>query len=96
MSRRIKIRYTIDEITNDFLGLSSNHFYTFFIISLIGLFSFKDLKKIINYLILLSIFLELSHIIIPNRSFQFSDLFGNVFGIIVSVILIRVFKYWRN
>ena len=88
--------YKQPQITNDFLSLSSNHFYTFLIISLIGLFSFKDLKKIINYLILLSIFLELSHIIIPNRSFQFSDLFGNVFGIIVSIILIRVFKYWRK
>ena len=88
--------YKQPQITNDFLSLSSNHFYTFFIISLIGLLSFKDSKKIISYLILLSIFLELSHIIIPNRSFQFSDLFGNVFGIIVSVILIRVFKYWRN
>ena len=88
--------YKQPQITNDFLGLSSNHFYTFFIISLIGLFSFKDLKKIINYLILLSIFLELSHIIIPNRSFQFSDLFGNVVGVLLSILLFNIYNFWRK
>ncbi|RPG99177.1 MAG: hypothetical protein CBC78_003290 [Candidatus Pelagibacter sp. TMED118] len=84
------------QLTNDFLSISSNHFYTFFIISLLGLLSFRDAKKIISYLILISIFLELSHLVIPNRSFQFSDLFGNILGVIMSLILITIYKYRRR
>jgi hypothetical protein len=33
------------------------------------------------YLILLSIILEILHIFIPVRSFEFSDLFGNLLGV---------------
>ena len=40
------------------------------------------------YLILLSIVLEISHLIVPERSFQWSDLFGNLLGVFL-VILIK-------
>ena len=40
------------------------------------------------YLIILSISLEILHLIIPERTFQWSDLFGNLLGVIV-VILIK-------
>ena len=78
------------QITPDFV-VSSNHFYTFFLISVIGFFTFKKInqkKSLIKYLIFLSIALELLHLLIPQRTFQWSDLFGNLIGVLV-VILIR-------
>jgi len=78
------------QITPDFI-ISSNHFYTFILVSIIGFFTFRKLdqiKLLIIYLISISIVLEFLHLIIPERSFQWSDLFGNLFGVIV-VILIK-------
>ena len=78
------------QITADFL-ISSNHFYVFILLSIIGFFSFikiNQIKILTIYLIILSLSLELLHMIIPDRSFQWSDLFGNLFGVIV-VILVK-------
>ena len=86
------------QITPDFV-VSSNHFYVFVLISIIGFFTFKNIKKniyIIIYLIFLSITLEIFHLVIPKRTFQWSDLFGNLLGVVV-VILLNNFinKYGR-
>ena len=78
------------QITADFI-VSSNHFYVFLLISIIGFFTFiksNQIRILMVYLILLSIVLEFLHIVVPERSFQWSDLFGNLFGVVV-VILIR-------
>ena len=78
------------QITPDFI-ISSNHFYVFVLVSLIGFLTFLNIRlvKILTvYLILLSIILECLHLIIPGRTFQWSDLFGNLLGVIV-VILIK-------
>ncbi len=84
------------QITKDFI-VSSNHFYVFLFISTLGLFIFENnRKKILIYLFSLSLFLELSHLIIPNRSFQFADLFGNILGILLSLIIINLLIYWRK
>ena len=48
----------------------------------------NQIKTLVLYLILLSIFLELLHLLIPERTFQWSDIFGNLIGVVV-VILIR-------
>ena len=75
------------QITTDFI-VSSNHFYVFVIISVMGFLSFakeKQIKALIIYLIFLSITLEIFHLIIPGRSFQWSDLFGNLFGVIIVI-----------
>ena len=80
------------QITPDFI-VSSNHFYVFLLITVIGFFTFvksNQIRILMVYLILLSIVLEFLHIVIPERSFQWSDLFGNLFGVIV-VILINKF-----
>ena len=85
------------QITADFFILSSNHVYAFLLLSTLGLISyFKSLKKIILYLISISIILELLHLFIPNRSFQFSDLFGNIVGVLIPVIILIVFNFWRK
>ncbi len=86
------------QITEDFLSLSSNHVYSFFILSLLGLIAYYKTKKILilNYLILSSIILEILHLVIPNRSFQYSDLFGNIIGLLMSIFLFSIFNFWRK
>ena len=84
------------QITRDFL-VSSNHFYVFIFFSLIGILAYHNTKKInflIIYLFVLSITLEFFHTIIPNRSFELSDLFGNVIGVIVVIIIYKIKNIW--
>ena len=81
------------QLTKDFL-VSTNHLYAFGLLSIIGLFTYKNSNKLnfLNlYLILLSIILEILHIFIPVRSFELSDLFGNLLG--VSIVLTINFFY---
>jgi len=81
------------QLTKDFL-VSTNHLYAFGLLSIIGLFTYKNSNKLnfLNlYLILLSIILEILHIFIPVRSFELSDLFGNLLG--VSIVLMINFFY---
>jgi len=86
------------QVTQDFLSLSSNHVYAFFVLSLLGLISYYKTKKIfiLNYLILSSIILEVLHLVIPNRSFQYQDLFGNIVGVLMSILLFSIFNFWRK
>ncbi len=86
------------QVTQDFLSLSSNHVYAFFVLSLLGLISYYKTKKIfiLNYLILSSIILEVLHLVIPNRSFQYQDLFGYIVGVLMSILLFSIFNFWRK
>ena len=80
------------QITRDFI-ISSNHVYAFALLTSLGVFSFHNTKKInflSVYLFLLSIFLELFHIIIPNRGFEMSDLFGNIVGVILVILIYKI------
>ena len=80
------------QITSDFI-ISSNHLYIFFVLSALGIIAYQDTRKIkiiTIYLILLSIFLELAHIIIPAREFEWRDLFGNITGIIFVIIIYKI------
>ena len=84
------------QITSNFI-VSSNHVYAFLLLSSLGLISyFNSLKIIILYLILISIILELLHLFIPNRSFQFSDFFGNIVGVLMPVIILILFNFWKK
>ena len=87
------------QLTKDFLNTSSNHIYAFFLLSILGLFCYfnhSKFKFLIYYLFFLSIVLELFHIVIPERSFQFKDLAGNVIGVIISCFIALIYKYWRK
>jgi len=82
------------QITSDFI-ISSNHFYVFVVLSIVGFLTFIKLdkvKKLIIYLILLSIILEIFHLFIPERSFQWQDLFGNLFGVIIVIFVRNLIK----
>ena len=87
------------QITRNFI-ISSNHVYAFVLLTSLGIFSFYNAKKInflIVYLFLLSIILELFHIIIPFRGFEISDLFGNVVGVILVVFIYKIIiRYVKN
>ena len=84
------------QITSDFFSISSNHLYVFIILSLLGLLSNKKNLLLFFYLIFISIFLEVCHLIIPNRSFQFSDLFGNILGVIIPFIINNLYKFRKK
>jgi len=86
------------QLTPDFISISSNHLYAFLALSLLGLIAYYKSKKllILNYLILCSIILEVLHLIIPNRSFQYSDLFGNIVGVLLSILLFNIYNFWRK
>ena len=78
------------QITSDFLQISSNHFYAFGLITILGYLTFlnsEKLKLVLYYLLVISVLLEVFHILIPERSFQWSDLFGNLLGVIVVIFV---------
>ena len=83
------------QITQDFI-ISSNHFYAFGLLAFIGLIYQKNKKIMFFYLIFLSIFLELMHYLIPNRSFQHEDLLGNLFGVSISLVIIKLILFFKE
>jgi len=85
------------QITSDFI-FSSNHVYAFLILSLLGLFSYykKNIKILFLYLFFISIFLEYLHYMIPQRSFEYKDLFGNFFGVLIVFLLFNFYKFFKK
>ena len=88
------------QITSDFLHISSNHFYAFGLVTILGYLTFfnsKKLKQVLYYLLVISVLLELFHIAIPERSFQWSDLFGNLLGVLMVILIKNIInKYVPN
>ena len=85
---------TQPQLTPDFI-VSSNHVYVFTIISLLGFVTYakdKAFKIIIAYFFFIAVFLELAHIIIPERGFEVKDLGGNIFGVVISLVIFLIFK----
>ena len=85
------------QITPDFI-VSSNHVYAFIVLSILGWGSYDNYKLnfIFIYLFSISIFLEMAHIIIPNRGFEFSDLFGNILGVLIIYFFYKIFRFFKN
>ncbi len=86
------------QITSDFFTISSNHAYAFIILSLLGVVSFNNNKMAILfiYLFSISIILEFSHTLIPMRSFQYSDLFGNFLGVVLIFVIFNLYKFIKR
>ncbi len=85
-------------IENPF-GTTINHFIYYVYISLLGFFLYsrsKNFKKLVYTLFFLSIILEISHLIVPNRSFQFGDLIGNIFGVLVAYSLVKIYLHFSK
>ena len=86
------------QITRNFI-VSSNHLYVFLTLSIIGFLTYKNATnkiKLFIYLIVLSVVLEIFHFFIPERSFEFSDLFGNLLGVLIMVIINQLIKKYEN
>ena len=89
---------TQPQLTSDFI-VSSNHVYVFAIISLLGFLAYskdKVFKIIIVYLFFIAIFLELTHLFIPERGFEIKDLGGNIVGVTVSLIIFLIIKFRKK
>ena len=86
------------QLTSDFLIFSSNHVYAFLVLSFLGLISYyKNYVKILFfYLFFISIFLELCHILIPLRSFEFKDLTGNFLGVFIIFIIFYLYYFIKH
>ena len=87
------------QITKDFLYISSQHLYIYLLVSALGFFSYlrdRKFKLVVIYLFFLSIILEVSHIVIFERSFQMSDLVGNILGVLIVYIVVLIYKFWRK
>ena len=81
------------------IGTSINHLIFFFYLSILGFIFHKNQKKFINtfsFLFLISIILELSHYLIPNRAFEFNDLYANGLGVVLAYIIFNFLKKFRN
>ena len=79
------------DIINNPLGTSINHLFFFIYLSTLGFIARSRNKKLINsfkFLFSTSILLELSHLFIPNRAFEYYDLFANSVGVIFVYLLI--------
>ena len=86
------------QITKNFL-VSTNHLYAFGLLSIIGLFTYKNSKNLNFlklYLIVLSIILEILHIFIPVRGFELSDLFGNLLGVLIVLTVSFFYRKYEN
>ena len=86
------------QLTSDFLIFSSNHVYAFLVLSFLGLISYykNDVKILFFYLFFISIFLELCHILIPQRSFEFKDLTGNFLGVFIVFIIFYLYYFIKR
>jgi glycopeptide antibiotics resistance protein len=83
------------QITTDLPFISSNHVYAFLLLSVIALLTYlkhSRIKLVIYYLFFLSVILEILHIIIPMRSFEWSDLIGNMLGVFIVFVIYEIFK----
>ena len=81
------------------LGTSINHALAFFYLSILGLISYMSgsgFKQTLIFLIILSPILELSHLVIPNRSFQSLDLLANLLGTLLAIVIIFFYKRLKN
>ena len=87
-----------DLISNP-IGTSINHALAFLYLAMLGLISYMRDKRFNQntiFLISLSIILELFHYVIPNRSFEFLDLFANLLGTLIAIFIILLYKKYKK
>ena len=81
------------------IGTSINHALAFFYLSILGLISYmrdKSFNQILIFLISLSIISEIFHYFIPNRSFEFLDLFANLLGALIAIFILIFYKRYKR
>jgi len=81
------------------IGTSINHLIFFFYLTILGLvvrLKYKNFLNSFTFLFSLSILLELAHWLIPNRAFEYYDLFANSAGVVTAYLLINIFLKLKN
>ena len=87
-----------DFISNPF-GASINHLIFFFYLSILGFMFRSNQKNFINsfsFLLIISIILELLHYFIPNRAFEYNDLYANILGVLLAYLILKLVKKNKN
>ena len=87
-----------DLITNP-IGTSINHLISFICLSSLAFIARVKEKKFINsfqFLFFISIILEILHCFIPNRAFEYYDLFANIIGVIFTYLFIYLILKMKN
>ena len=77
---------------------SINHLIFFSYITILAItVRLRSKNNITNYkfILFISVILEISHLIIPNRAFELNDLIANITGVVI-VILINNFTKWQK
>ena len=80
------------------IGTSINHLFVFTLITILALITRLRVKTFFNsfkFILFISCILEISHLIIPNRAFEFYDLIANILGVVI-VISIKNFIKWAK
>jgi len=75
------------------IGTSINHLISFICLSSLAFIIRVRERKFINsfqFLFFTSILLEIFHYFIPNRAFEYYDLFANCIGIVLTYLLIQL------
>jgi len=88
--------YFFSQINAEF-KVSANHIYVFIIFSIVGFLTYVKLKHLVIlsiYLISISIILELTHMLIPYRAFEFADLFGNIIGVMIGFMIVLTSSFF--
>ena len=77
------------------IGTSINHFFYFMYLTILAVIcNLKQNQVFTNFYFIfsISIFLEASHYIIPNRAFELYDLFANVAGVLMIFLFRKLIK----
>ena len=77
------------------IGTSINHLFCFmYLTTLAVICNLKQNQIFTNFyfILIISVFLEASHFIIPNRAFEMYDLFANVAGVLMIFLIRKLIK----
>ena len=87
------------DLINNLLGTSINHLISFIWLSSLAFIIRVRKKKFLNslqFLLLISILLEILHFFIPKRAFEHFDLLANLTGVIFTFLIIQAILKIKN
>ena len=80
------------------IGTSINHLIFFSYITLLAIIVRLKVKNIFTsykVILFISCFLEILHIIVPNRAFELYDLIANITGVVIILLFDRFIKWQK-
>ena len=82
-------------IVDNPIGTSINHFFYFMYLTILAVIcNLKQDQVFTNFYFIfsISIFLEASHYIVPNRAFEYYDLLANMTGVLIIFLIRKIVK----